>query len=363
MKKKYFNCFLGIILLPVLANCDFSDNYIEVDNCESFNDKSFKETHYLSHAVVNDDFIGNPVRISKIDSLLYVVDVSTDSIIHLFDIKNDIYKGLTIGRGGGPNELLTASYVHPSIDNKSVWIYDITARQWMQYDTEELYQSKKSVVIEKIRFSKENLGALYVQEPIWISDSLFICVNMNSYQERFYIFNKSLSHIAPIYNPCFSFDEEAPAFILNDIFSTLPDVKPDKTKIVLAGRYFDCIEIYNADGSLFKIIKGPEKYFNFKYDRDRSMNQGAMIKSPDSKRAYICLKSTNNRIYVLYSGKEKQDPSNYSCSNIIYSFDWDGNPLMKYVLDCQVASFDIDEATQKIFAIQEPEKYIISFDM
>jgi hypothetical protein len=150
---------------------------------------------------------------------------------------------------------------------------------------------------------------------------------------------------------------------MNDIFSSCIHVRPDKKKVVLAGSYLDCIEIYNADGSLTKLLKGPEKNFDFKYDKDKSFARDALVKSPDSRRAYICLRSTNDRIYALYSGKERRDSSNYSTSNIIYAFDWEGNLIKKYVLDCQIDSFDVDASTQTIYAIQYTNSYIVSFNL
>jgi hypothetical protein len=111
------------------------------------------------------------------------------------------------------------------------------------------------------------------------------------------------------------------------------------------------------------LIKGPEQNFNFNYDKERSSSTGAFVKSPESKRAYLCLKSTNDRIYALYSGREKQNPSNYSNSNRLYSFDWNGNPRIKYVLDCDISSFDVDAEDKVIFAIRESDKSIISFSL
>ncbi|MDR1116534.1 MAG: TolB-like 6-bladed beta-propeller domain-containing protein [Tannerella sp.] len=58
----------------------------------------------------------------------------------------------------------------------------------------------------------------------------------------------------------------------------------------------------------------------------------------------------------MYSGKERRDSSNYSTSNIIYTFDWEGKLLKKYVLDCQIDSFDVDASTQTI-------SYIVSFNL
>ena len=57
--------------------------------------------------IVDDDFSGNPTRLTQIDTLLYVVDASLDTLVHKFDIKNGIYIGLGISKGNGPNELLS----------------------------------------------------------------------------------------------------------------------------------------------------------------------------------------------------------------------------------------------------------------
>jgi hypothetical protein len=306
---------------------------------------------------VNDTFIGNPVRLTQIDTILYVVDSSLDSLVHKFDIKNNRYKGLGIKRGNAPGELLSVGHVTPSIDKNSIWAHDITSQQWKQYDREQ------NTLIDKTDFSQDMIDNVYVNEPQWISDSLFVCLNFHSHKERFYVVNKELTKFKPVFNPQFSFDDRLPPFLMNDIFSSLIHVRPDKKKIVLAGRYLDCIEIYNIDGSLTKLLKGPEKNFKFKYDKARSLGNGVLIKSPESQRAYICLRTTNDRIYALYSGKKRMDSSHYSTSNTIYTFDWDGNLLKKYVLDCHISSFDVDASTQTIYAIRYTDSSIVCFNL
>jgi hypothetical protein len=359
--KKNFSI---VAFLPFVFACNkFPSEYIEIKDFEQFDDQSFKYTQYLSSNIIDDEFIGNPVRITKADSILYAIDASTDSIVHIFNIDKKTYNGLVIGRGAGPNELISVSNITLSIDNKSIWAYDITGRKWVQFDREQLYQTNKSIVTDKILFSKNQLNNSYLDAPEWISDSTFICLDVDSYANRFLIFDKQLKNVLSVRNQQFSFNEDYPLFILNDMFSTKIDVKPDKTKIVLAGRYLDCIEIYNIDGTLTKLLKGPETGFRFQYNKEQSLNRGALIKSRESRRAYIGIKTTDKGIYALYSGKEKQDTSNYSNSNIIYSFDWEGNPLKKYILDCQIVAFDIDETDDKIFAIKEPDNYIVSFDL
>jgi hypothetical protein len=349
-----FNLY-GLLSFFLLFGCCNSTDYIKIADAYLFNDKSFQNVQYLTNNIVNDTFIGKPTRLTQIDSILYVIDSSLDSLVHKFDIKNNLYKGLGISKGQGPNELLSARRITPSIDNNSVWVYDITSRQWMQCNKE------LNTIIDKIRFA-DIIDKIYINEPEWISDNLFVCLNFNSYKERFYLINRGLTDIVPVFNPQFSFNDNHPQFLLSDIFSSSIDVRPDKRKVVLAGSYLDCIEIYDSDGSLTKLLKGPEKDFNFTYDEDKSFARGAVVKSPESRRAYIGLKCTNDRIYALYSGKKRMDESNYSTSNLIYTFDWEGNLLTKYVLDCLISSFDVDTSTQTIYAVQAPDGYIISFN-
>ncbi|MDR2231765.1 MAG: TolB-like 6-bladed beta-propeller domain-containing protein [Tannerella sp.] len=354
MMKKYLLNLYWLLIFFLLTGCQ-STELIRISDAYFFSDKSFNKIQYLSSIIVNDTFIGSPVRLTQLDTLLYVVDSSLDSLVHIFDIKNNAYKGLSIRKGNGPNELLSIGHIIPSIDHNTVWANDIMTQRWVQYD------KQLNTIINRIQFSKVISDDMYVNEPQWISDDTFVCLSFNSHKERFYLINNDLTNIKPVFNPQFTFDENVPPFILNDIFSSLLHVRPDKKKVVLADRYLDCIEIYNVDGSLTKLLKGPENIFNFKYDKSRSLGNGVVVKSPESRRAYIGLRSDNDRIYALYSGKMRMDKSNYSTSNIIYTFDWDGNLLKKYILDCQINSFDVDATTQTIYAIQEPEKSIICF--
>jgi hypothetical protein len=297
-----------------------------------------------------------------IDSFLYLIDGSRvmDSIVHLFDIKNNTYNGTVIPRGPGPNELHSIGEICSSIDNKTIWGDDITSRKWVGFDKEMLIQTKQAVVKQKIQFHK---SMIYVDDPVWISDTSFIALDMSSYKERFYILKRNLDNILPVRNPYFHFNENIPKLILSDIFSTKMSVKPDKSKIVLAGRYFDCLEFYSIDGVFLKIVKGPDRNFIFEYNEKRSESANTVIKTDKTRRAYLDIKSTDNRIYASYSGKARGDSSHYSFSNLIYTFDWDGNPLEKYVLDCTIGGFDVDPSDQMIYAIKEEDFSIICFDI
>lgn len=77
------------------------------------------------------------------------------------------------------------------------------------------------------------------------------------------------------------------SFILKSLFPLLfclisfrphLTVTPDQKKMILVGRYLDVIEIYNTDGQLIKLLKGPKENLDFKFDEEKSMQNSVLIK-------------------------------------------------------------------------------------
>lgn len=353
--------FMCYIIFLFFFSCKTDSKYIDVINAKEFSDNSFDSEIFLSHQLINDEFIGDPLRLSLIDSTLFAVDWKTDTIVHTFSITNNTYKGSIISRGNGPKELLSIGIIRPSIDDKTFWAHDLTSKKWIEFDMENCMLSNDNITTKQIiNFTNDKFKMLSIEDPTWISDSSFICTSLINHKERFFIFDKKLNLSTSVCNPNLAFNERIPNGILSDMFATQFDISPDRKKIVLVGRYFNLIEIYDTDGELHTQIKGPDN-IDIKFNEEKSYNLGVLIKSPETRKQYICVQATTDGIYALYSGKERQDTSDYSCSNVIYLFDWDGKPVTKYILDTSIISFDIDE--NKIYAIANPQSSIVSFDL
>lgn len=132
--------------------------------------------------------------------------------------------------------------------------------------------------------------------------------------------------------------------------------------MVLAGRFLNSVEIYDLrDNKLKCHLRGPVKG-TVEFDRNRSITLNTMVKTKNTSKTYLDVKCSNTKIYLLYSGKERQDPSGYTNARVIYSFNWDGTPHTSYKLDTDISSFAIDEEHAKIYALKYPDNSIISFD-
>ena len=355
MKK---NIYILFILIFIGCVTQQDEDLVEFGNTKYFSNDSFENKVELKQQIFNEDFIGDPARLALIDTFLFVVDIKLDTIIHLFSSNSKAYLGKLISRGSGPSELITCSDIETSRTKRNFWAYDITSRKWIEYNIDSLSKNQKHEnIIDFNNISSDYKGIFH---PQWLTDSTLVCSSLFKYNERFFVFDKKLEMKKAIYNPYLKIYPKFGDNILGDIFSSFISIKPDKSKIVIAGRYLDLIEIYNDNGDIQTMLKGPDKYFDFKFDIESSIKQGSLIKLPETKRAYIGIKTTDNCIYLLYSGKERKDPSHYSYASIIYAFDWNGQPLKKYELDAPILSFEIDEKNNIIYALHQ-DSYIITY--
>lgn len=87
------------------------------------------------------------------------------------------------------------------------------------------------------------------------------------------------------------------------------------------------------------------------------------------KNGFIAATASEKYLYVLYSGKEINNTTikeitEAFITNKIYVFDWDGNPIRTYNLDCKVRSIAVDDQDKNIYAASyEDEPHLVYFKL
>ena len=75
----------------------------------------------------------------------------------------------------------------------------------------------------------------------------------------------------------------------------------------------------------------------------------------DTQIGYLNICATEDYIYALYTDKKARESTRKS--NIVLVFDWNGNPVRKYLLDTDVYYMAVDESLHSMFAaIKNSEK-------
>lgn len=355
--------FFFIPLFIFVACTSVGNDMVEVSSCDTFSDESAGDPVHLTAKIYNDTVSCYPVRIALCDTLLFAVNSGSagDALVTCFNVSDARYRGLVYSRGNGPSELLSAGNIGLSADSLSFWVFDTTKQTWAGRRCDDPDFSSPAGRERCRMINLRDTLVLGKMNPVWLKES-YAATSLFHYEERFFICDTLSGKFRPVNNPNLKFHSLYETPVMGDIFSTQMCVTPDRSTIILAGRYMDWLEIYNADGTLRRMVKGPRKSLDFKFDVERSIKNGSLVKSPDSRRAYLAVKATEKYIYALYSGKTKEDQEHYSYSRHLYVFSLDGDILRKYELDTPVIDIAIDECRKRIYAVSI-DVQLVYFDM
>lgn len=353
MKKNEWLFLPMFIIILLLFSCKSRDNeLVVVKSCDFFTETSFDTVIHMKHHIFNDSVICNPVRLSLQDSILFSIDAtySSDTLVRCFSILSGRYLGPIFMKGNGPKEVLSVSSIEFSVDSTKFWTFDVTKQNWFGRKLESLNKYLSIDENDYTILSLKNIELLGLDQPHWIKNG-FVATSLFKHKERFFVYTTDHKLKKTVINPNLYIKEGIFADnVLGDIFSTRLCTTPDFTKIILAGRYLDLIEIYDVDGNIKKMLKGPKKEFDLDFDKQKSIGRSAFVKNMNTRRAYLAVKATSDNIYALYSGKSKKDKENYSYSKSMYVFSLDGSCLYKYILDIPIIDFVVDEQNGRIYA-------------
>jgi hypothetical protein len=138
------------------------------------------------------------------------------------------------------------------------------------------------------------------------------------------------------------------------------DIKPDNKLIFLSYMETDLIEIYDSDGNLNVRKHGPDQFFSYK--REMTANGTTRIASArgKTKDAYFYPIAFEDEIWVSYYGKV-YDPTtpDYTLTNKIMVFDWNGKPLRIYTTDILYIMLAVDLKNRAIYGVTHAPDYTI----
>ena len=76
----------------------------------------------------------------------------------------------------------------------------------------------------------------------------------------------------------------------------------------------------------------------------------------------VCL--TDDYVYALYSGKQRDDELEACQSNLIRVYDWDGTLVKKLQLDIDVQQIAVTKDNRKVYAIADlPDPVLVIFKL
>lgn len=291
-----------------------------------------------------------PKRIFDLDSLLLIntYGQSKEYWLYLFSKKENkiIKKFLKYGRG--PNESLSLFATGIS-HSDSLWTYDIMKK--------EIYKAPLVSIVKDrdVKFARYPVDEYYYQID-FMQDSIYLGTGNELSGNKMSFVNLYNQHKFLEKGEFYSLPDNLPIAAVKDAFTSYISIKPDGNKVVLAYRYTDVIEIFDQKGILQNTVQGPGNFMS-EFELSRG-DIARMRKTKETRKAFVSLLTTNNYIYLLYSGNTRESEE-WSSGRFLFVYNWDGKPIKSFYFDTPVDCLGIDEKTMTFYSYNPMESSII----
>jgi len=277
-----------------------------------------------------------PVKMLANDSVLIIIDLSTDTLFRVFSQPDLTYLGWFGKKGRGPNEFV---YIDPSgtrFYNETLQIVDLRNIYLITFTSSSI--SNNYTIKERIPIP----GELLTFNHVFRLDTNKFCgvCLLRASQESLDCFNRSTKEIFSFLDYP-DFIKDTPENEKRSIYSFSLDIKPDLSQFALNYTYSPLLRICNLKGEIIHetFIKGLPEQILFQNLGKRTNNLLNGISY------YKDIKTTNKFIYLFYypQGGVRINEHRYENYSIgqkeLHIFNWQGKPLARIKLDKSTLSF------------------------
>jgi hypothetical protein len=304
--------------------------------------------------------IYRPSSIFILDTFLIIVSLDNEYCLHIFNANTfELIK--KYGRKGrGPDEfmdpVLTWQRIADTHDGKTLLIYDSKRRRLSEINIMDLLSDSKKGIKSEV-LPKEMIN---VSNIIFVKDSVALFSHSNEGNPgRFGLYNfKSHKTAFSPYLPDLGFKVHPNNFYpLYNTSGACVDLQ--KQRFVAFPCLLGELDFFDLSGNYFQstIIERVDEIKNAKYEK-------LIFETPGVRYYMTDLQSFNDKIYTLCTILIYPDLNNRPISEI-YVFDWDGNPIKKYVLDREIFPFSYDARNNRFigFSNYDEEYPFISYEL
>lgn len=335
------------LTLLLFSRCADKENTIPSFNWESSKQRLLQSEIALSNIVIN------PSRIVFCDDFLFVSHSKTSKLLSVYELKTGKTIGEFVGKGRGPQELLSIQNMSKNERLKTLTLYDVITSKFIVCNIQAL----KDGYLETI--SEGDSGFNFVKEQVvYTNDS---CITYLGQKSRL-IFQNNNGQMVDSIGDYIIFNSNEEPMWLPQIYKGQIAYNEKTGQFAIFNKLTDKIEFYK-DKKLTNIISGPDG-FKEMYRIVRVGGGEALGHYSDKTRiAYERVTSNSKFILALYSGATFGEDGTHH--NIIFKFDWNGKLIESYKLDKCLISFDVDWDNNIIYGLntEEVESVVLKYQL
>lgn len=292
---------------------------------------------------INEDSLALVEGMICDDENLIVYDFHSGSCYTLFDKDSGRYITRFGTIGQGPAEIPSPCLGY--LSEKCFSVFSDQSRMIMQYNIDSLRSHSSSSSASCL--VKYNIPDAQLSRIIPINDGLFIGAGTYKSRYQYVLFdkhNKALSYGVDIYNSSDETFNVYTKFLSNQGVLVM---HPNKKLFAYSLNFSSNMDFFQVKNEKIQLIKSL-RLGNPDYYSAVEGNMFSADLTEESIIGYIDVSATSDGVYALYSDGKAYESGRRS--NVVLAFDWEGNPVKKYILDTDVYYITVDEEHKKIFA-------------
>ena len=363
--------FAIMLLLPVLLACN-NKNY---DSIVEY----FKTNQQLTHKVFDlqdaAEELLDPHSIVVSGNTMTTWNLRSPYLFTTIDIASKRVIKHWGTRGQGPNEFYGSTvdmYVNYLESGLNIWDC-LYGKLWffpnsnLESDSTYFQQIPTGFTNTKtstpMTYSDFAISSIQIDTSIFVilgggNDKLFTLFNLKSNEE------KEFGDFPPE-----DMNTQIPAGVRKRAYWGKVRYNSSLKKLVHMVVTSEMFTIYNIKGTNVELVMG--NYTTIPKYREVQMSLGPSIIMEyvgNGNGRNQSLTVSDKNIFILYQeykrvGMEKPTDSNLT-ADLVLVFDWDGNPVKLYTLDCFVTDINYDKGTNRLYAIHNnPYPEIIYFEL
>lgn len=319
---------------------------------------TFKDSAKLNHQKVFEDedliFRNGEMIYFSIDSSLVMVSYKSDSLLLKVNLNNKEVSHF-IPVGNGPEEFVNIILTQKLSDSTLMF---------MDANSSQLFQLNiiTGEVIKDLKYDNGRCLTMVKNDNCYFSTGIF--------EEGMFGIWKDNEFVRHVFDyPDDKIDNKNNAskglayqgkLLVND----------NLDRLFFCSSLFSYFELFEVNCENIE-IKSLKKSYIGEYEYVPSQDENLVFAHPvkGNRQGYIDAVSTNELIYLLYSGRSIEDvginnQEETRLANQILVYDWDGNPIIKYETDVDLKNICINNDSNIIYGVAHtPDPEIVYFEI
>jgi hypothetical protein len=283
-----------------------------------------------------------PTRLLLHDPWIYVLDVASDSVLHLFRLDDGALLQSLGRRGRGPGEFWSAWSISYDPRSNDAWVYDISLTRLTRIVTPR-GDMRRAYADTSMQLAAQGLAT----DAAWLDSTRLLAPGFFR-DARLATLDESGRRVGGIGRSSTDWSRTYP-----QESQARMALHPDGHLAVLADRYRGSIELIDLDRATTTTVQGPV-----------ALPHGSGPPGLDDV-AYVDVTVTSKSIFGLFSGRSfaavGQRASYGDCMHV---FGWDGTFEAAFRLSGDVIAIAVTEDGSAVYALRhEPRPALVRFDL